>query len=461
MEEIFLPKSETEMYQMYPKYVGPVLANFKDKTGRKIGKLTVLYRTMNIINGSAKRPRTQWVCKCDCGNIVQRSADTITQLEKNPEAASCRKCDLIKFYQQKELGNWFVIEHILHDEGAAIVQHTKLTCKICGYTFLPRTSQIRTNIPTCKICNAASRAGLINATINNQKILSYRASGEGVGAYPIWTVECLLCGEITEKTTAEINRQKSCGCLAGEPIANSIGKKYGRLTVMELLPPKMNQNRRALCLCDCGSTTITAVQNLRNGHTQSCGCLQKEVMGALTRLQLQPGQRFGKLTVKEFAGIDNDHTLWKCQCECGTEKNYLGYLLTSGAIISCGCINSKGEEKIAQILTSNNIVFEKHKTFDTCIFPNTRAYGIFDFYVDNKYLIEYDGVQHYKFRQNADGTKSWNTEENYKSQIYRDEYKNKWCEENHMMLIRIPYWEFSRITLEDLLPGSRFTYIDN
>jgi len=312
------------------------------------------------------------------------------------------------------------------------------------------------------VCNAAKRSGLINTIIRNQKILSYRASNNGKNAYPIWTVECILCGEIKEKTTAEINRQKSCGCLGGEPIANSIGKKYGRLTVMELMPPNPNHNRRALCVCDCGNTTITAVNNLRSGHTQSCGCVQKEVTGALNRLQLNPGQSFGKLTVQEFAGMsDSGHTLWKCQCECGTIKNYLGYLLTNGSTISCGCIASKGEEKIAQILTANNIPFEKHKTFDTCLFPNTHAYGLFDFYVDNKYLIEYDGVQHYQFRQNPDGTKSWNTKENYESGKYRDDYKNKWCEENHIMLIRIPYWEFSRITLEDLLPGSRFTYINN
>lgn len=31
-----------------------------------------------------------------------------------------------------------------------------------------------------------------------------------------------------------------------------------------------------LCLCSCGQTVITNAHNLKSGHTQSCGCLQKE-----------------------------------------------------------------------------------------------------------------------------------------------------------------------------------------
>lgn len=460
MAEIFLPKTEEEMYDTFPKYIGQTGGRFKDRTGARIGKLTVLYRTLDIINSSDNRPRIQWICKCDCGNIVQRSSDRLTSLSKK-KSVSCYNCASVELYKKTEIGTWNIIDRFLYNEGAAEREHTKLTCKICGYTYSPRTSDLVNKVPECMVCNIAKKSGLINKTIHYQQIISYRASRDGVGAVPIWTVKCLNCGEIKEKTTSEINRQKSCGCLAGEPYANSIGKKYGRLTVVELVPTRKNQNQRALCLCDCGNTTITAIANLRSGHTQSCGCVRKEVTGALARLELQIGQQFGKLTVQEFAGMsESGHTLWKCKCECGTEKNYLGYLLTTGAVISCGCVNSKGEEKIAQILTANNIPFEKHKTFDTCLFPNTHAYGIFDFYVDNKYLIEYDGVQHYQFRQNTDGTKSWNTKENYEQCKYRDEYKNKWCEDNHIMLIRIPYWEFSRMTLQDLLPGSRFTYIE-
>ena len=35
---------------------------------------------------------------------------------------------------------------------------------------------------------------------------------------------------------------------------------------------KKGDDYRWLCRCDCGNETAVAVANLRNGHTQSCGC---------------------------------------------------------------------------------------------------------------------------------------------------------------------------------------------
>ena len=49
-----------------------------------------------------------------------------------------------------------------------------------------------------------------------------------------------------------------------------------------------------------------------------------------------------------------------------------------------------GEKTIEKILTENNISFEKEKVFDTCKFISGQ-YARFDFYVDNNYIIEYDG----------------------------------------------------------------------
>lgn len=67
---------------------------------------------------------------------------------------------------------------------------------------------------------------------------------------------------------------------------------------------------------------------------------------------------------------------------------------------SCGCINSKGEAKIIQLLIENNIPFEQQKSFETCRFPNSNYLARFDFYVNNQYLIEFDGKQHF----NQDGS---------------------------------------------------------
>lgn len=51
---------------------------------------------------------------------------------------------------------------------------------------------------------------------------------------------------------------------------NLIGSVFDRLTVLRV------EGQRAVCRCQCGGQTTTAVYNLRNGHTRSCGCLQRE-----------------------------------------------------------------------------------------------------------------------------------------------------------------------------------------
>ncbi len=49
---------------------------------------------------------------------------------------------------------------------------------------------------------------------------------------------------------------------------NWIGKKFGRLTVIDKLP-----DGKVLCRCECGKETVVYKSNLTSGHTKSCGCL--------------------------------------------------------------------------------------------------------------------------------------------------------------------------------------------
>lgn len=72
--------------------------------------------------------------------------------------------------------------------------------------------------------------------------------------------------------------------------------------------------------------------------------------------------------------------------------------------MSCGCLKqSQGEFLIEQILKENNISFEKEKyVFDY----ETGGKARFDFYVNDKYAIEFDGEQHYQ-----SNNRWWNTEE--------------------------------------------------
>lgn len=70
------------------------------------------------------------------------------------------------------------------------------------------------------------------------------------------------------------------------------GNRYGRLTVESLF--EINKKRRSArwsCLCDCGARVIVSGTSLRTGHTSSCGCFHKEVVGAINRTHNRSPQK--------------------------------------------------------------------------------------------------------------------------------------------------------------------------
>ena len=58
-----------------------------------------------------------------------------------------------------------------------------------------------------------------------------------------------------------------------EATLQMIGKKYGRITVLEVLPYKKLIGR-----CDCGTERVFSRLSIVIGHTLSCGCLNAERM---------------------------------------------------------------------------------------------------------------------------------------------------------------------------------------
>lgn len=66
------------------------------------------------------------------------------------------------------------------------------------------------------------------------------------------------------------------------------GKRFNRLTVIKREENYRDKRgcpySRWMCKCDCGNTIIVRAGELNNGHTQSCGCLNRErIAQAATR----------------------------------------------------------------------------------------------------------------------------------------------------------------------------------
>ena len=238
-----------------------------------------------------------------------------------------------------------------------------------------------------------------------------------VDSHAYWWVQC-SCGAqpfIVIGKNLRNGITKSCGHLRNEigkyKIKDLKGQTFGSLQVLNFVKI---ENHRAIwhCKCKCGNEKNIPSNQLLSGQITTCGChINKK--GNPKNIS---NQQFGYLQPLYIIDqrTSDGHVIWHCKClNCNKEKNISSHSLQTG-IISCGCLtSSKGEEKIKQILINNNIPFEQEKSFDTCQYIKKLR---FDFFIDNKYLIEYDGEQHFFSTQTG-----WNIEKNFK-----ETQKTKW-----------------------------------
>lgn len=208
-----------------------------------------------------------------------------------------------------------------------------------------------------------------------------------------WLCKC-DCGNYIGVRPTCFSTQKSCGCKKHNPEPPQkvkIGDVFTYLTVIDT-----DETNYCTCKCKCGTILKVRNTNLRYGTTTSCGCRNKErITEAIW--QDEVGKRYDHLTVLnlEYKDIQGSH--WRCKCDCGTEIVTRGSTLHSG-IISCGCVKSKGEQQVANLLSNYNINYIKQYNFDDLRGPQGGVL-LFDFGIihNNQLagLIEYNGIQHY------------------------------------------------------------------
>lgn len=242
---------------------------------------------------------------------------------------------------------------------------------------------------------------------------------------------------------------------------NLVGKKFNLYTVID--GPIRKENTKKIywkCQCDCGTIKDVRGDQLKAGTTKSCGCLKNKIFieNNIKRQTLDlTGFRYGRLIAIEPTNERKDgRVVWKCICDCGNVCYYDTHSLQGKKVKSCGCMRSEGEDTIRKLLLQYNIPFEEQKTFKTCVFNDSGYLAKFDFFIDNKYLIEYDGEQHFYYKNNEH---TWNNKDNYERVKEHDKYKNKWCKDNKIILLRIPYTALDKLKIEDLDINSKFRII--
>lgn len=301
----------------------------------------------------------------------------------------------------------------------------------------------------------APRNNLSGQEFNGIKILEWVPAPEGkTGTF--YKCICPYCKKefINRGSDIKSGNIKSCGCWRAQnkyqqkSHADLLNKKFGKLLVLEKTELR-NANKSVIwkCICDCGNICYRATSTLTNNSNGHCcdECNKSNLI--FFKGKDITNKRFGYcVAIKSTEKRKYNSVVWECLCDCGKTFEAPLKRLTNGQVSSCGCkkVLSKGELKIKNLLDEYNIHYTQQQTFEDCRFPDTNHYGFFNFFIDNSYIVEYDGEQHYQEMRFGDST-----EKLLKTQEH-DIFKNKYCKEHNIPIIRIPYTHYSKLCIEDL-----------
>lgn len=275
------------------------------------------------------------------------------------------------------------------------------------------------------------------------------------GGTTVVDMYCLLRGTTT-----------SCGCVKrerlmkkGRKVKDLTGIVYGHMTVIELDSSKpYGAGRHAYWICKCGlcgNVKSVRSSDLTMGAVTHCGCQTSYMISKRTTTDLN-GKIFGHLTV-----VDRDystgfhsgcHAKWNCVCGlCGRVESVASDMLTSYGKDRCSiCAKAIpiGELRIMELLDEMGVEYIHETSSLGCRYPETESLLYFDFVVnpntDATYIIEFDGIQHFK------EVKRWERSMSLEERQKRDAYKNKWCIDKGIPLIRIPYTVLKNISVDDV-----------
>lgn len=229
---------------------------------------------------------------------------------------------------------------------------------------------------------------------------------------------------------------------------NLLNKYFGQLHVVEETKERSSDGSIIWrCECECGNKNflISTSELCRQPPRNRTHC-----NSSIHSINNLIGQRFGDLEVIELdkESLGTRKIKWFCKCHnCNREDlvSIRGNDLQSGKsqTCGCGCAISRGAKKIEEILLNENINFMAEYSPKDLINPKTSFKLRFDFYLpDLNMVIEYDGEQHFYY---TNGTKTWNTQENFIQTKERDYIKNNYCLEKGLLLFRIPYIDIEKI----------------
>jgi len=294
----------------------------------------------------------------------------------------------------------------------------------------------------------ATRRAKFEKRLENEKFGEFELIGEYTTQRTRTTFKHKVCGNVWETTPHTlINAKGTLGCpkcqyreksKTTEEFKEELLDKFkGEFVLPEGQGYVNNRTKMKITHQVCGTTFDTSPTNLMvNKGCPTCRdwtVTRKPTEKFKRDLFHQHGDEYILSEGSEYKGANEKvkilHTI--CGHEWDVRASHILY--RSGCPV---CKESKGEKFVAKYLHDKKVEFERQYKFEDCInykelpfdfavfTPNGRLYG----------LIEYDGIQHYKSFEHFGGVEKFDKQQN------NDRIKDKYCRDNSIKLLRIPYY---------------------
>ena len=226
--------------------------------------------------------------------------------------------------------------------------------------------------------------------------------------------------------------------------------KFFRLTILYRTKATRTGDVQVVCQCECGNYVSVLANDIKRGHTKSCGCFNEDKNKKLFSVNyeyLEPVGDFGILFLSDKESKNKKRYAYFLCGQC--KQSFCARIndVKSNRTKSCGCQKeSFGIRRITQILENQNIPFIKEYKFEDCKDERILPFDFLITFNNTKIVLEFDGKQHYE------PVESWGGDQGLLKTQEHDKIKNEYCIKNNIKLYRIPYFdELTLNSIQDIL----------
>ena len=328
------------------------LDRINDLSGKRFGAWTVLRRDSSR-NCLSKRG-ARWICLCDCGTTKSVLGYSL----RNGSSKSCgckSSSNHIINLTGKRFGHLLVLQEDTNRPQDGRGAYWTCQCD-CGNRFTINGLYLRNGSKTSCGCQPKTQekkkeAILIGRHFGFWTVLEKDNSKRGKGLHYLCKCSCGAIRSVSEYALLT-GASQSCGCKKTVPASSLVGKKFGKLLVVEQDLNQRGSGIHWLYKCDCGVFKSYRTNILLSGKVVSCGC-ENHAKSSKRLFQDLSGMRFSRLTVIKIDHVEKDKNgnssyYWLCQCDCGNLTIVSANSLNAGFTQSCGCLQAEASASRAK-----------------------------------------------------------------------------------------------------------------